>query len=223
MNRSNSKEKILRRVRQALGGRTGDKRDGGDVDRSYRTQSQLTDRERVELFAERVGEYKAVVKIVNLKELPESIKESLKSHHVERLVIPPGLEERWLQAVQKSTRLYKDEPEPLTNQELDESEAVLTGCYLAAAQTGTIALNGGKGQGRRALTLIPDFHICVVFASQIRGIIPEVFAELDHIVKENGPPVTLISGPSATSDIELNRVEGVHGPRRLHVIVVWEF
>lgn len=220
MNYSNSKETILQRVRQALGDKTVKKTDGGDVDRSYKTQSQLTDQERVELFAERVGEYKAVVKIVKKKELPEAIKESLKSHHVERLVIPPGLEEPWLQSLQKSTRLYKDEPEPLTHHELDESEAVLTGCYLAAAQTGTIALNGGKGQGRRALTLIPDFHICVVLASQIRGIIPEVFAELDSIVKENGPPVTFISGPSATSDIELNRVEGVHGPRRLHVIVV---
>jgi L-lactate dehydrogenase complex protein LldG len=91
---------------------------------------------------------------------------------------------------------------------------------VAVAQTGSIVLDGGEAQGRRAVTLLPDYHLCVVRADQIVGLMPEAITRLGDAVRERGAPVTFISGPSATSDIELNRVEGVHGPRVLDILVV---
>jgi L-lactate dehydrogenase complex protein LldG len=107
---------------------------------------------------------------------------------------------------------------PLSLEQLNSVDGVLTGCELAIAETGTIALTTARGQGRRALTLVPDLHICVVHSQRIVTSVPEGIAALDVRLRQHAP-VTLISGPSATSDIELNRVEGVHGPRRLEVIV----
>jgi L-lactate dehydrogenase complex protein LldG len=112
--------------------------------------------------------------------------------------------------------LLRDEP-PLSLADLDTSSGVLTGCAVAIAQTGTIILDGGASQGRRALSLVPDRHLCVVRTEQVVGLVPEAIAWL---AERKTHPITLISGPSATSDIELIRVEGVHGPRTLHVFVV---
>ena len=109
---------------------------------------------------------------------------------------------------------------PLSNENLEASDGVLTGCALAIAQTGTIILDSGAYQGRRVITLVPDYHLCVVFTDQIVGIVPEAIRALHATVVQERRPITFISGPSATSDIELNRVEGVHGPRTLEVIVV---
>ncbi len=108
----------------------------------------------------------------------------------------------------------------LTNEQLNDSDGVITGCALGIAQTGTIVLDGGPGQGRRALTLLPDYHLCVIREDQIVGIVPEAVAVLAGSAGVPDRPQTWISGPSATSDIELNRVEGVHGPRTLEVLVV---
>src|SRR5262249_23869808 len=110
----------------------------------------------------------------------------------------------------------RDEP-PLSYEALDAVDAVLTGCRLGIAQTGTLVLDGGAGQGRRALSLIPDAHLCVVQAGQIVDLVPEAISALHATATR---PLTFISGPSATSDIELSRVEGVHGPRTLIVLLV---
>jgi L-lactate dehydrogenase complex protein LldG len=96
---------------------------------------------------------------------------------------------------------------------------VITGCFLGIAETGTIVLDSGAYQGPRAMTLLPDYHLCIVFESQVVGIVPEAIAAIRPSVLA-GKPITFISGPSATADIELDRVEGVHGPRRLDVILV---
>jgi L-lactate dehydrogenase complex protein LldG len=111
-----------------------------------------------------------------------------------------------------------DDP-PLSPQALDQLDGVLTGCALAIAETGTIALDSGARSGRRALTLVPDWHICIVEADTIVAGVPDAVAALAGAARE-GRPITLVSGPSATSDIELDRVEGVHGPRNLDILVV---
>ena len=157
----------------------------------------------VELFAERVADYRAIVHTVT--DVPSAL-ERLKG---KRIVVPTDVPAEWL--VDGVTWLH----EPLTIEELDRSDGVLTGCAVAIADTGTIVLDGGEAQGRRALTLLPDHHLCVVRADQIAASVPEALGRL-----EPTRPLTFISGPSATSDIELNRVEGVHGPRTLEVLVV---
>ena len=116
--------------------------------------------------------------------------------------------------------VLRDSDAQLTNDELDRSDGVLTGCALGIAQTGTVVLDAGEAQGRRALTLLPDYHLCVVREDQVVGLVPEAFTELRDTVVGEGRAITFISGPSATSDIELNRVEGVHGPRTLEVLIV---
>ena len=127
--------------------------------------------------------------------------------------IRPSLAKEGIEILRDATRSR------LTNQELDESDGVLTGCALGIAQTGTIVLDAGRAQGRRTLTLLPDYHLCVVREQQIVGLVPEAFASLERTVKGEGRAITFISGPSATSDIELDRVEGVHGPRTLEVLI----
>lgn len=157
----------------------------------------------IDLFAERVADYRAVVHVVT--DVPEAL-ERLRG---KRIVAPAGLPAEWL--VDGVTWLH----EPLTIEELDQADGVLTGCAVAIADTGTIVLDGGEAQGRRALTLLPDYHLCVVRQDQIAGSVPEALGRL-----EPTRPLTFISGPSATSDIELDRVEGVHGPRTLEVLIV---
>jgi L-lactate dehydrogenase complex protein LldG len=112
------------------------------------------------------------------------------------------------------------EDAPLSFDALDRVDGVLTGCTVAIAETGTIVLSGGPTEGRRAITLVPDLHVCVVAEHQVVETVPEAMAQLGELVGAERRPLTFISGPSATSDIELNRVEGVHGPRRLIVLVV---
>jgi L-lactate dehydrogenase complex protein LldG len=129
-----------------------------------------------------------------------------------RLLVPPGLNAAWL--VQVEGEVYADGPH-IAFDDLDAVDAVVTGAALAIAETGTIVLDASDDQGRRALTLVPDVHVCVVDASRIVAGVPDAVARLDP-----QRPLTWISGPSATSDIELDRVEGVHGPRVLEVVVI---
>ena len=214
-----AKETILWRVRRATRDVPEDERPGDvPVERGYRDRDESEREEIVGRFAERVAEYKATVRRVREDELPGVIEETLRDRGVERLVVPPLLPEGWIpdgiETLSDATRLR------LTDEELDASDGTLTGCALGIAQTGTIVLDAGPAQGRRALTLLPDYHLCVVREEQIVGLVPEAFARLEATVKNEGRAITFISGPSATSDIELIRVEGVHGPRTLEVLIV---
>lgn len=231
----NSKDIILRRIQSALRKDSGMETQTTGVkaqisgmespplpviDRNYETHSKLSPQERLDLFVERVSDYKAKVTRAEERELPKVVADICAAEQVRKLVIPPGMEANWLLEKSSGIALISDEAGPLSIPEIDQSDAVLTGCFRAVAQTGTIVMTGGAGQGRRLLTLLPDFHICVVRTSQVVGIIPEVFWDLDPLIRDKKVPVTFISGPSATSDIELDRVEGVHGPRRLHVVII---
>lgn len=184
------------------------------VERTYRRRDGLSDMKRVALFEERIADYKVTVRRVHEDDLPAQVAASCRAREVTRLVVPNGVPAVWLpgglELLPGNTASYA---------ELDSSDGVLTACALAIAQTGTIALDGGPGQGQRVDTLLPDFHLCVVYEHQIVGSVPEAFTKLEASVQA-GRPITLISGPSATSDIELNRVEGVHGPRTLEVLLV---
>jgi L-lactate dehydrogenase complex protein LldG len=169
-----------------------------EIPRGYRVAGTLAP--DVDLFCERVAEYRATVHRIAGPELPAKLAELARG----RTGIPPGFP-------------YEGgiEDRGLTVHELDALDTVITGCALAIADTGTIVLDGAERSGRRALTLVPDHHVCVVHATQIVAAVPDAIAALDPT-----RPITLVSGPSATSDIELDRVEGVHGPRDLDVVVV---
>jgi len=207
------KTEILRRIRSAL----GERREEAAVPRAYEYASDLSHMEQLESFVERVTDYRATVYRTTEAKLKEKVLEVCRSRGAETLVIPADLPESWLPPDIKFLRDAFVHGEALSNAQLGGADGVLSGCALAIAQTGTLVLDGGAYQGRRALTLLPDLHLCVVFARQVVGTVPEAVAALRGAA---GQPLTLISGPSATSDIELNRVEGVHGPRTLDVMLV---
>ena len=180
------------------------------VPRDYRRSH--ADGDVLELFAERVADYRARVRRVGPERVRELLAELLAERGVRTLVVPPGFPEQLLPP--GPWQLLSDTP-PLGVAELDAADAVLTTAALGIAVTGTLVLDAGPGQGRRALTLLPDYHLCVVRAEQVLGDVPAAIAELDP-----ARPLTFVSGPSATSDIELQRVEGVHGPRTLDVVII---
>ena len=215
---TSAREEILWRIRRATRDVEEERPEDLPVERGYRGEDVAPREEIVARFAERAAEYEATIHRVTETDLPGAIAQALERRGVRRLVIPPGLPQEW---VPENVETLRDAARPrLTKEELDESDGVLTGCALGIAQTGTIVLDTGEGQGRRALTLLPDYHLCVVREDQIVGLVPEAFARLEETVKAEGRAITFISGPSATSDIELNRVEGVHGPRTLEVLIV---
>jgi L-lactate dehydrogenase complex protein LldG len=168
----------------------------------------------VALFAERAAGYRAVVERVPPGEVAPAVARILAGRApAGEFAVPGGLPDAWAAAVAAPVRLVHDVP-PLPPARLDGLDGVVTGCAVAIAETGTIVLDHGPGQGRRALTLVPDFHLAIVTADQVAADLAGALARLDP-----ARPQTLISGPSATSDIELIRVEGVHGPRTLHVLL----
>jgi L-lactate dehydrogenase complex protein LldG len=174
----------------------------------------------LELFIERVIDYKATVgRAADESAVSALVARFLAVAAATSCAVPPGLEHAWLADAQAAgVELRYDDP-PLSKEALDQTAAVLTTASVGMAETGTIALDHGPGQGRRILSLLPDTHICVIRASQIATDVPEALARQKAALQE-GRPITWISGPSATSDIELSRVEGVHGPRNLYVIIV---
>jgi L-lactate dehydrogenase complex protein LldG len=213
----NARAEILDRIKRALQDvPTTEQPAEVTVERMYRRSSDGEREEIIERFIERVTDYKVQVRRIEEQELPQAIASACTERAVRRLVVPDDLPSDWLPT---QVELLRDES-PLNNTQLDESSGVLTGCALGIAQTGTIVLDGGARQGRRVLTLLPDYHICVIHEEQIVDLVPEAITRLSEAVKEQRRPITFISGPSATSDIELNRVEGVHGPRTLDVLVV---
>jgi L-lactate dehydrogenase complex protein LldG len=168
------------------------------------------------LFAERAADYRAVVERVPGPGLAATVASVLSARvgaEPGQFVTPDGLPGDWLAELPGEITLTRDDP-PLTPAELDRMSGVVTGCAVAVAETGTIILDHGPGQGRRALTLVPDFHLVIVREDQVAADLADAFDRLDP-----ARPHTLISGPSATSDIELIRVEGVHGPRNLHILL----
>jgi L-lactate dehydrogenase complex protein LldG len=212
---SDAREQILGRIRAALRDvPTGEAPEAVAVNRDYRRADEAPREELVDRFVERVREYRAAVHRVSAADLPAAIASACAARGVRRLVVPPDLPDGW---APEGVELLRDEG--LSAHQLDASDGVLTACALAIAQTGTIVLDGGPAQGRRAISLLPDYHLCVVREDQVVALVPEAVARLAESARA-GRPMTWISGPSATSDIELSRVEGVHGPRTLEVLVV---
>ena len=190
--------------------RTGEEISTGATSTGGDTGSDLA------LFAERLADYRATVHQCGPDGLTAAVTAALTGSS--QVVAPGDLPEEWL-AGYPGPVLRDLAGSPLPAADLDRAgTTVVTSCAVAIAETGTIVLDGGARQGRRALTLVPDHHVCVVHAGRIVRSVPAALARL----ADPGRPVTLISGPSATSDIELNRVEGVHGPRRLEVVLVRE-
>jgi L-lactate dehydrogenase complex protein LldG len=200
-----AREEILARLRSALGSVVATP---STVDYPPRTDSG----DSLELFVDRLTDYKAAVTRCALADIARVVAGVL--DRVSRLVVPHDIPRDWLSEYRGKV-ITDGAGRVATLADLDGAGAVLTGCALAIAETGTIVLDAGAGQGRRALTLVPDFHLCVVHSGQVVHGVPEGIGRLDPV-----RPLTFISGPSATSDIELDRVEGVHGPRRLHVLLV---
>ena len=224
---STARDQILARIRaatQAAGdpaGRDADAEYAALPRRYLRAHHDAAAHDIAALFAERAADYRAVVERVpgpGPAPLAAAIARVLAARAAAvpgPVLVPDGLPDEWLAGLPAQITLARDVP-PLPAAGLDQVAAVITGCAAAVAETGTIILDHGPAQGRRALTLVPDFHLVIVREDQVAADLADAFARLDP-----ARPHTLISGPSATSDIELIRVEGVHGPRNLHVLLAW--
>ncbi|OKK22374.1 lactate utilization protein B/C [Streptomyces sp. CB00455] len=207
-----SKDRILARVRRATGDRGPEPEPA--VPRDYlQVHGVRTPAERTALLAANLAEYRAKVHRSDEDALPHLLMRLLAERDARQVLIPHGLPAGWTAAVDAT--LVHDR-RASTARQLDLVDSVVTGCALAIAETGTIVLDGGPAQGRRRITLVPDHHVCVVrVPDQVVDSVPQALPLLDPT-----RPLTWISGPSATSDIELDRVEGVHGPRTLDVVLL---
>ena len=216
-----AREEVLARIRTALGGTasggtapasaapSGTAPVADAVPRGYRTQGELDVTVLLDLLAERLRDYGCTVRRATPGEVMTAVAEAVGQRGARRVVVPPGLD---LADLPTGTEIVADDG--LSPAALDTVDGVVTGAAVAIAETGTIVLDGSPDQGRRALSLVPDYHVCIVRAEQVVALVPEALARLDP-----GRPLTWISGPSASSDIELDRVQGVHGPRTLEVIL----
>jgi len=203
-----ARAEVLARIRTALG--TG-ARDTGEIPRAYRAGAGLGAEALIGLLTARLNDYGTAVRRCPDGGVADAVRAALAERGARRVVVPPGL---GLDGTGlKGVTLLADEA--LAPDALDAADGVITTAALAIAETGTIILDSGPGQGRRAVSLVPDYHLCILRASQIVAIVPEALGRLDP-----RRPCTWISGPSATSDIELDRVQGVHGPRTLEVILL---
>jgi L-lactate dehydrogenase complex protein LldG len=198
-----AREEILGRIRTAL----GDERAARPVARDYRTTDGRSPAELLDVLADRLEDYKATVVRCRPAEVGASVAAALAAVPGD-VVVAPGVPADW-----RPDGAVEDDGRPAVA--LADYAATLTGVAVAIAETGTLVLDGSPLSGRRALSLLPDVLVCVVEAAQVVGSVPEGLARVDPL-----RPLTMISGPSATSDIELQRVEGVHGPRTLVVVLI---
>jgi L-lactate dehydrogenase complex protein LldG len=213
---SAAREEILSRVRGALRDVPREERpDDVAVARGYRTRDHADAAARLDRFAERVSDYRAEVRRVDADGITAAVTQACAEQGLTRVVVPSALPGEW-----RPSGVEVVEDQGLSARDLDAIDGAVTGCAVAIAETGTLVLDGQATCGRRIITLVPDHHICVVRPEQVVGLVPEAVAALRSAVAEQGSPITLISGPSASSDIELRRVEGVHGPRHLIVFLL---
>jgi L-lactate dehydrogenase complex protein LldG len=182
------------------------------IPRAYQQSSSISHQEAVDLLTERLVDYNATVVPCSRENLPSAVREALNHHNALRVLIPPDFP---TQILPEGFEIVADAN--LSPAELDRFDATVTLCALAIAETGTLILEGVAGQGRRAATLVPDLHICVLNAADIVTTVPEAFARLATAATL---PLTFFSGPSATADIEMTRIKGVHGPRQLHILLL---
>jgi L-lactate dehydrogenase complex protein LldG len=211
----NAREEVLARIADAHRAAPPNLR-YEDISREYRTTSDSSAEMLSELLIDRLVDYRALVRQCSVDDLGATVAHALAERGADTVAAAAGLDPSWTSNL--SVTVLTDglsEDDQLSVSELDGVDGVITSCAVAIAETGTLILDGSAGQGRRVITLIPDYHLCVVFVDQIVPDVPQALARL-----EATRPLTMISGPSATSDIELNRVEGVHGPRTLEVIIV---
>jgi L-lactate dehydrogenase complex protein LldG len=212
----NAREEVLARIAAAHSAAPPPDLPYEDIVREYRTTSDSSAEALTELLIDRLVDYRALVRQCSSDDLAATVANALADRSAHTVVVPSGLDSSWTAGFSGSVLtdgLLADYQRTVS--ELDSVDGVITSCAVAIAETGTLILDGSPGQGRRILTLIPDYHLCVVFPHQIVADVPQALARLAAT-----RPLTMISGPSATSDIELNRVEGVHGPRTLEVIIV---
>jgi L-lactate dehydrogenase complex protein LldG len=213
----NHRSAILDSIRRSLGpaASSGDiAAEYAAIPRTYTQSSTLSASALIELLTDRLLEYDAGVYLRTADAIPETIAEILTSRGKHGLAIPAGIPSRWLPA-----GFTFAEANLFDAFQIDGTEGILSGCTVAIAETGSIVLQNADAQGPRILSLVPDYHLCVVFADQIVASVPEAFAQLEAT---STLPTTFISGPSATADIEMTRIKGVHGPRFFDVILVEE-
>ena len=213
---NSARYEVLRRIRAAGGGVSADtagaKAAWELLPRSYRRSGELDTKALLELFQDRLRDYDAQVVLAGEAEVAQTVSAILAARKVSRMLVPPGFKLEWLPA---EVEFVQDAG--LSSQALDQLDGVITGASVAIAQTGTVVLQNVAGQGRRVASLVPDYHLCVMRAEDVVETVPEAMERLHptaHLA------TTFISGPSATADIEMTRIKGVHGPRFLDVILV---
>ncbi len=211
---NSARAEILRRIRAAKGGVASAEaaRAGWDsIERKYKREASRTREVTLDLLEDRLRDYDALVMRVEEAEVAGAVAKMMRDRGVRRLVVPSGLRAEWLPG---GFEFLADDG--LSAAELDGMDGVMTGATMAIAETGTVVLQNTAGQGRRAVTLVPDYHLCVVRVEDVVETVPEAIARLEGTANL---ATTFVSGPSATADIEMTRIKGVHGPRFLDVIL----
>jgi L-lactate dehydrogenase complex protein LldG len=216
---ASSREEVLRRIRTALGSSSSDAvaiaAEWQELPRTYKRTASLDHEAMLELLEDRLRDYDANVVRASSGEVAQAIARILTARNMRRLVVPIGLAETLGELLPAGFEFRVDHG--MTSTELDQFEGVLTASAVAIAETGTIVLQNVPGQGRRAPTLVPDYHLCVVWA---KDVVQTVSEAMDRLANTASLATTFVSGPSATADIEMTRIKGVHGPRFLDVILI---